>query len=124
MALEKLKKVRDELKEISANQKQVRTNKIKGLVKTIDEEINELDNRQGEPEAVTPNTDPEKNPENKIPNILQSLTDEEKECLFELLDKNDLKKENKYLKRKSTMYELKIEKLNNKIKEMKKEIKG
>ena len=128
MALDKLKQVRDELINIIANQKQVRTNKIKGLVRNLDTEIKEMEYQAENAPApeqapITPNTDPEKEI-GKLDQILLSLSDEEREELFAKLDTEDLKKENKYLKRKVTMYELKIEKQKAEISKIKKEAKG
>lgn len=128
MALEKLKQVRDELRNITVNQKQVRTNKIKGIVRNLDTEIEELELLEEAPapkedKVITPNTDPEKEI-GKLDQILLSLSDEEREALFDKLDTNDLKKDNQYLKRKVTMYELKIEKQKIEISKLKKEAKG
>lgn len=126
MIIQGLKNVSKELKGIIGNHKQVRTKKLKAVLNDLDSKIEELEkstalsNGPDESAAlpITPNTDPEKEID-KLDKILLDLSDEEREELFSKLDTEDLKKDNKYLKRKVTMYELKIQKLNNKIKEMK-----
>lgn len=128
MIIQGLKNVSNELKVIIGNHKQVRTKKLKAVLNDLDSKIVEMEDQlnqdMSEPEEViTPNTDPEKEID-KLDQILLSLSDEEREELFSKLDTEDLKKENKYLKRKVTMYELKIEKQKAEISKIKKEAKG
>lgn len=128
MIIQGLKNVSNELKVIIGNHKQVRTKKLKAVLNDLDSKIVEMENQlnqdMSEPEEViTPNTDPEKEID-KLDKILLSLTDEEREELFSKLDTDDLKKENKYLKRKVTMYELKFEKQKAEISTIKKALKG
>lgn len=85
--------IKDQLKNIVESQTQVRTNKLKSLIGELEVAINipsPADKVEG---AITPNTDPE----NEV---------------------QEMKTENKYLKRKLTMYDLKIAKLEARIKEL------
>ena len=82
----------EEIKEIVEKQVQVRTSKLKPLIEDLEEGVKAVE----EAAPVTPNTDPEK---------------EKRDA--------DLVKENQYLKRRQTMYDLKISKLENEIKALK-----
>ena len=112
--MNKLMEIAKDLEVIVNGQTQVRTNKLKPLVKEL---LNEVNNYELAPEPVNK---PPLSMEEKLDQFLLSLNDEERTRLGEkFVSDDDLKTENKYLRRKQTMYDLKIENLKNEIKDLK-----
>lgn len=98
----KFKEAVEEFKNIVLNQTQARTNKLKPFAEVFEEATKFLDQ------------EPKEAPVN------EEVLEESAELFDELVN---VKKENRYLKRKQTMYDLKIAKLQQDIKDLKK-IKG
>lgn len=159
------------LKGIITSQTQVRTNKLKPYIEFLEEVAEYIGNGVDAPaieaEAITPNTDPERNMD-KLDHILLNLSNAERsemqrklnagddpknseierlsdfiltnypdepgkigesesavDVAIRLLDPKDgIAKENKYLKRKLTMYDLKIAKMEQEVKKWRSMAKG
>jgi hypothetical protein len=96
----KFKETVEEFKNIVFGQTQARTNKLKPFAEIFEEATKYIDQEQKAPQV-------------EAPPVNEDLAEELAAA----------KKENKYLKRKQTMYDLKIEKMKQEIKDLKK-IKG
>lgn len=114
-----------DLKEIVGSQVQVRTNKLKPYIEHIEEAVNHFDDMLSQV-VNTPNTDPEKELDEftLAVNSLINKFDIPKDKAIEMLEEGlEAGKENRYLKRKLTMFELKIGKYETQLREQKKQIK-
>lgn len=110
-------KIVTELREIVNNQTQVRTNKLKPMIEELYKDITAPVTE----EVITPNTDPEKEIDRAIKNLIKNFNIPEDKALEVIQAGFDAGSENRYLKRRLTMYDLKISKLEKEIKELKKQ---
>lgn len=108
-----------ELREIVDNQVQTRTNKLKPLVSTLEEAVTYIERFEAEAPAITPNTDPEHELDHSLRVIMKNFGLSAEESLDVIKIGLERGNENRYLKRKITMYDLKIAKLEKELKDAK-----